>query len=69
MNTNNATNQVVTGTVFTEIKDTGTTVPVTVNGTTTAKSIHLRQATVTVSYRFRRRNYSVVMETMRTADQ
>ena len=45
MNTNSATNKVVTGTVFTEIKDTGVTVPVTVNGTTTAKPIHLRQAT------------------------
>ena len=69
MNTNNATNKVVTGTIFTSVKDTGATVPVTVGGVTTTKNLYLRQATVTVSYRFRNRNYSVVMDTMRTADQ
>ena len=69
MNTDGATNKGVTGTVFTKMKDTGVTVPVTVSGKTTTKPIHLRQATVTVSYRFRRQNYAVVMETMRTADQ
>ena len=69
MNTNSATNNVVTGTIFTSVKDTGVTVPITSGGVTTPQNIYLRQATVTVSYRYRSRNYSVVMETMRTADQ
>lgn len=68
MNTNNATNKIVVGTIFTSVKDTGATVPITSVGGTTAKSLNLRQATVTVSYKFRRQNYSVVMETMRTPD-
>lgn len=54
-------NQVVTGTVLTTVKDTG----VTVGGT----SLDLRQATVKVSYTFRRRSYDVVMDTMRTSDK
>jgi type II secretory pathway pseudopilin PulG len=69
MNTNSATNKVVTGTIFTSVKDTGVTVPVTTGGSTTTKNLYLKQATVTVSYVFRRRTYNVVMETMRTADQ
>jgi len=69
MNTNSATNKIVTGSIFTSVKDTGATVPVTSGGVTTSKNLLLRQATVTVSYTFRRRNYTVVMDTMRTADQ
>ncbi|HEX8077338.1 MAG TPA: hypothetical protein VF511_05950, partial [Chthoniobacterales bacterium] len=70
MNTNAATNKIVTGTIFTSVKDSGASVPIPVaSGTPSPKSLSLRQATVTVSYRYRNRNYSVVMDTMRTADQ
>ena len=58
-------NQIVQGTIKTDVKDTGMTV--SVNGTPTA--LDLRQATVTVSYTFRNRPYTVVMDTMRTSDK
>lgn len=54
-------NQIVTGTITTTVRDTG----VLVAGT----SLDLRQATVRVAYRYGRRNYEVVMETMRTSDK
>lgn len=55
----------VKGTVTTTVTDPGTTV--TLEGTTTA--LNLRRATVTVSYTFRNTNYTVSMDTMRTADR
>lgn len=55
-------NSIVTGTIATTV----TPVAVTVNG---VNITDLRRATVTVSYRFRRNNYNVVMETMRTSDR
>ena len=58
-------NVVVTGTMTTAITDPGTTM--TFAGSTT--NLNTRCATVTVSYTFRGRNYSVSMDTMRTADQ
>ena len=56
---------IVEGTIKTTIKDTGMTV--NVNGG--PASLDLRQATVEVRYKFRNTTYTVVMETMRTADQ
>ena len=56
---------VVTGTMTTVITDPGTTM--TFAGSTT--NLNTRRATVTVSYTFRGKNYSVSMDTMRTADQ
>jgi hypothetical protein len=35
----------------------------------TSSNLNVYRATVTVSYNFRRTNYSVSMDTMRTADQ
>ena len=55
-------NAIVSGTIHTKV----TKVPVTVGGVTVDD---LRRATVTVAYRFRRTNYTVVMETMRTSDR
>jgi type II secretory pathway pseudopilin PulG len=55
----------VKGTVSTTITDPNTTV--TLEGTTTA--LNLRRATVTVRYLFRNTNYTVSMDTMRTADR
>jgi type II secretory pathway pseudopilin PulG len=55
-------NAIVSGTIHTKV----TQVPVTVGGVTIND---LRRATVTVAYRFRRTNYTVVMETMRTSDR
>jgi type II secretory pathway pseudopilin PulG len=55
-------NSIVTGTIATDV----TPVTVTVNG---VNITDLRRATVTVAYRFRRNNYNVVMETMRTSDR
>ncbi|HEX8281416.1 MAG TPA: prepilin-type N-terminal cleavage/methylation domain-containing protein [Chthoniobacterales bacterium] len=54
-------NQIVTGRIATTISTT----PFAVNGT----SLDVRQATVRVSYTYRRRNYEVVMETLRTSDK
>ena len=56
---------IVSGTIKTTVKDTGMTV--NVNGG--PASLDLRQASVEVKYTFRNKTYSVVMETMRTADQ
>lgn len=58
-------NKVVVGKIKTEVKDTGMTIDV--SGVPT--SLDLRQATVTVSYTFRGRPYTVVMDTMRTSDK
>jgi type II secretory pathway pseudopilin PulG len=55
----------VKGTVTTTVADPGTTM--TLEGTTT--SLNIRRATVTVSYIFRNTNYTVSMDTMRTADR
>jgi prepilin-type N-terminal cleavage/methylation domain-containing protein len=55
----------VKGTVTTTVTDPGTSV--TLEGTTTA--LNLRRATVTVSYTFRNTNYTVAIDTMRTADR
>jgi prepilin-type N-terminal cleavage/methylation domain-containing protein len=55
----------VKGTVTTTVIDPGTTV--TLEGVTTA--LNLRRATVTVTYKFRNTNYTVSMDTMRTADR
>jgi prepilin-type N-terminal cleavage/methylation domain-containing protein len=68
MNTNSASSQIVQGTIQTKVKSTPHTVTVTSGGVTTTPSLNLRQVTVTVNYEFRRRSYSVVMDTMRTAD-
>ena len=61
----NTGNVLVKGTVTTTISDPGTTV--TIEGDTT--SLNLRRATVTVSYKFRNTDYTVSMDTMRTADR
>jgi len=53
-------NQIVTGSIKTVVQDTG----VTING----NSLNLRQATVTVSYTFRNKTFTVKMDTMRTSD-
>jgi len=58
-------NVVVAGTMTTKITNPGTTM--TFAGTTT--SLNAWRATVTVSYIYRNTNYSVSMDTMRTADQ
>lgn len=55
----------VQGIVTTTITDPGTTM--TLEGTTTP--LNLRRATVTVTYKFRNTDYSVTMDTMRTADR
>ena len=56
---------IVTGTMVTTVTDAGMTQ--TFVGTNT--SLNVRQANVTVSYTFRNTNYSVSMDTLRTADQ
>jgi type II secretory pathway pseudopilin PulG len=58
-------NVVVSGTMTTTITNPGSTM--TFAGTTT--NLNVYRATVTVSYTFRKTNYSVSMDTMRTADQ
>jgi hypothetical protein len=58
-------NVVVTGTMTTTITNPGNTM--TFAGSTT--NLNTYRATVTVSYTFRNTNYSVSMDTMRTADQ
>ena len=60
-----ATAAPIEATIRTTVTDTGNTVNVA--GVPT--SLDLRRATVTVAYKFRNRDYSVVMETMRTSDQ
>jgi hypothetical protein len=56
---------VVTGTMTTRITNPGSTM--TFAGT--SSNLNVYRATVTVNYTFRRTNYSVSMDTMRTADQ
>jgi hypothetical protein len=65
-------NAVVTGTMTTTVTDTGSTMSFAGANT----NLNIRRATVTVSYNFRNRdpqnvpyNYSVSMNTMRTADR
>ena len=58
-------NVVVTGTMTTTVTDTGSTM----NFTGVNTNLNIRRATVTVGYTYRNRNYSVNMDTMRTADQ
>ena len=57
-------NVVVTGTMTTTVTDVGTTQ--TYAGVTS--NLNIRRATVTVSYSFRGKSYTVSMDTMRTAD-
>jgi type II secretory pathway pseudopilin PulG len=52
---------IVTGTIATTI----TAPVVTMNGT----NLNLRQAVVTVAYKFRNKNYTITMNTMRAPDQ
>jgi type II secretory pathway pseudopilin PulG len=56
---------IVTGTMTTTVADTGLT------GTigSTATSLSIWQATVTVAYTFRGKNYSVSLDTLRTGNQ
>jgi prepilin-type N-terminal cleavage/methylation domain-containing protein len=56
---------IVKGVVTTQVVDIGATE--TLEGTT--MGLNVRRVTVTVSYDFRNTNYSVVMDTMRTADR
>ena len=56
---------IVKGIVTTQVTDVGSTE--TLESTTTG--LNIRRATVTVSYTFRNTNYTVVMDTMRTADR
>jgi len=58
-------NVVVTGTLVTTVSDTGTSM--TFAGTTS--NLNLRKATATVTYSFRNKDYTVAMDTLRTADQ
>ena len=58
-------NVVVSGTMTTTITDPGYTM--TFAGSTT--NLNTRRATVTVSYTFRGKNYSISMDTLRTGDQ
>jgi type II secretory pathway pseudopilin PulG len=55
----------VKGTVTTTVSDPGASM--TLEGTTT--NLNIRRATVTVSYKFRNTDYTVSMDTMRTADR
>ncbi len=58
-------NILVKGTVTTQVTDIGSTE--TLESTT--MGLNIRRATVNVSYTFRNTNYTVVMDTMRTADR
>jgi prepilin-type N-terminal cleavage/methylation domain-containing protein len=58
-------NAVVTGTMTTTITDTGSTM----NFGGVTSNLNTYRATVTVSYTYRNTNYSVSMDTQRTADQ
>lgn len=60
-------NAVVTGTMTTTITNPGLTM--TYPAGSTAVNLNTWRATVTVSYLFRNTNYSVTMDTMRTANQ
>src|SRR5207302_10199939 len=57
-------NIVVTGTMTTTVTDLGSTMSFA--GSTT--NLNIRRATVTVSYTFRGKSYSISLDTMRTAD-
>jgi prepilin-type N-terminal cleavage/methylation domain-containing protein len=64
--TDPVTNQtIVTGTMTTTVADTGLTG--SVGGTAT--NLNIWQATVTVAWTFRGKNYSVSLDTMRTGNQ
>ena len=56
---------VVTGTMTATVTDMGSTM----SFAGTNANLNVRRATVTVSYTLHNRNYSVSMDTMRTADQ
>ena len=56
---------IVTGALTTTAVDTGTTM--TFAGAT--NNLNVRRVTATVSYSFRNKNYTVAMDTLRTADQ
>jgi prepilin-type N-terminal cleavage/methylation domain-containing protein len=56
---------VVTGTLTTTITDTG----IQSNFINANTDLNIRRANVSVSYTFRNRNYTVSMDTLRTADQ
>lgn len=56
---------VVTGSMTTTVSDAG----LTQNFTGVNTNLNVRKATVTVSYTYRNTNYSVSMDTLRTADQ
>jgi prepilin-type N-terminal cleavage/methylation domain-containing protein len=56
---------IVTGTLVTTVTDSGTSM--TFAGVT--QTLNVRKATATVNYSFRNKNYSVAMDTLRTADQ
>jgi len=56
---------VVTGSMATTVTDTGSTM----NFAGVNTNLNIRRATVTVSYTYRNTNYSVSMDTMRTADR
>jgi hypothetical protein len=58
-------NVTVTGTMKTTVTDTGATI----NFTGVNTNLNVRRATVTVSYTYRGKDYTVSMDTMRTADQ
>jgi hypothetical protein len=58
-------NVVVSGTMTTTVTDTSSTM--TFAGST--DNLNVRRATVTVSYTYRNTNYSVTMDTARTADK
>jgi prepilin-type N-terminal cleavage/methylation domain-containing protein len=64
------TNQtVVTGTMVTTVTDPGLTQTVIVSGSSSTANLDLRQLKVAVNYNYRGSNYSVIMNSMRTADQ
>ena len=56
---------VVTGTMTTTVTDTGSTM----NFAGVNTNLNIRRATVTVGYTYRNTDYSVSMDTMRTADR
>jgi hypothetical protein len=58
-------NVVVTGTMTTTITDTGSSM----NFTGATQNLNVYRATVAVNYSFRNQNYTVAMDTMRTADR
>jgi prepilin-type N-terminal cleavage/methylation domain-containing protein len=58
-------NIIVKGTVTSQVADVGSTETLEA----IPMGLNIRRATVTVSYTFRNTNYTVVMDTMRTADR